>query len=101
MQIRIEKIVYPGKSLSKLDGKIMFTDEGLPGEVVEIKPLKEKRNYIEARTVNIVEPSPHRVQPRCGHYKVCAPYQYIDYAFQLEIKEPDRRDIFPRPQNAP
>ncbi|MDD5085697.1 MAG: 23S rRNA (uracil(1939)-C(5))-methyltransferase RlmD [Candidatus Omnitrophica bacterium] len=94
MQIQIQKIVYPGRSLSAQEGKVIFTDEGLPGELVEIEILKEKKNYLEARTVRVVEPSPHRVKPRCDHYKICSPYQCIDYPFQLEIKAGQIKEIF-------
>jgi len=94
MQILIEKIVYPGKSLSTVGGKVVFTDEGLPGELVEIIPIKEKKNYIQAKTIKILKKSAHRVESCCPHYKACSPYQYIDYPFQVEIKKSQLQEIF-------
>lgn len=96
MQILIKKIVYPGRSLADKDGKVVFTDEGLPGEVVEVEPVGEKASYIEARTVGIIEPSARRVEPRCGHFKACSPWQNMEYALQLEIKGAQIREIFSR-----
>ena len=96
MQILIKKIVYPGRSLADLDGKVVFTDEGLPGEVVEVEPVKEKASYIEARTVRIVEPSARRVEPKCGHFRACSPWQTMEYALQLEVKGGQVREIFSR-----
>lgn len=96
MQILIKKIVYPGRSLADTDGKVVFTDEGLPGEVVEVEPVREKASYIEARTVGIVEPSPRRVEPRCGHFRACSPWQNMEYALQLEVKGGQVREIFSR-----
>jgi len=64
-----------------------MTDEGIPGEVVEVEVLKEKKNYTEAKTLKVLESSPHRKEPRCGHYKTCSPYQYIDYELQAMIKK--------------
>lgn len=96
MQVRIKKIVYPGKSLAELEGKVVFTDTGLPGEVVEVEPVRERSSFIEARTVAVVEPSPRRVEPRCGHYKACSPWQDMEYALQLEIKGGQVREIFAR-----
>ncbi|MFH1856091.1 MAG: 23S rRNA (uracil(1939)-C(5))-methyltransferase RlmD [Candidatus Omnitrophota bacterium] len=93
MRLLIEKIIYPGKSLGRQNGKIVFTDEGLPGEEIEIVSLREKKNYTEAETVEIIKPSPHRVQPHCAHYKVCSGYQYIDYPFQVKIKEDQLKEI--------
>ncbi|MDD5680904.1 MAG: class I SAM-dependent RNA methyltransferase [Candidatus Omnitrophica bacterium] len=93
MQVTIEKIVYTGKSLAHINGKVVLTDEGLPGEIVEVEPVQEKKNYIEAKTTGIIKISDKRVTPRCSHYKSCSPYQYIDYAYQLEIKEAQLREI--------
>lgn len=94
MQIKIEKIAYPGKSLSGTGGKIIFTDEGLPGELVEVSPIKEKSNFIEARTVNILSPAAGRTEPRCPHYKICSPYQYMDYDTQVKIKQAQLKEDF-------
>lgn len=96
MNVRIEKIVYPGKSMAKAAGKVIFCDEGLPGEEVEAAPVKEKKTYLEARVTKVLRASPHRVPVRCPHYKACSPYQYIDYPFQLEIKKSQIREIFLR-----
>ena len=96
MQVRIKKIVYPGRSLAELEGKVVFTDAGLPGEVVEIEAVREKVSFIEARTISVVEPSSRRVEPRCGHYKACSPWQDMEYALQLEVKGGQVREIFAR-----
>jgi 23S rRNA (uracil1939-C5)-methyltransferase len=65
---------------------VVFTDEGLPGELVEVRVTKERPNYIEGRTERVVEASPRRRPARCGHYKACSPYQVIDHPFQIEVK---------------
>jgi len=95
MEIKIDKIIYPGKSIGSDKDKIIITDSGIPGEIVEITPLLEKKNYIEAKTVKIIKPSPCRIAPKCGHYKICSPYQYIDYKTQLAIKESQLKEMFP------
>ncbi len=94
MQIYIEKIIYPGRSFSRDNGKVILTDGGLPGELVTIKPVKEKKNYLEAEILNILEPSKHRAKPRCPHYKICSPYQCMDYPLQLAIKQGQITEIF-------
>lgn len=96
MQVRIKKIVYPGRSLAETDGKVIFTDSGLPGESVEIEIIKEKPSYNEARTISILESSPRRTEPRCSHYKACSPWQDMAYDLQLEIKRGQVREIFTR-----
>jgi len=94
MEVTIEKIVYPGKSLARYEQKVLFTDEGLPGETIEIKDLADKKNFYTAETVHCVNPSKHRQKPRCEHYKVCAPYQYISYDYQLQIKKQQLQEMF-------
>jgi 23S rRNA (uracil1939-C5)-methyltransferase len=93
MNIRIEKIVYPGRSLAREGGKVIFTDEGLPGELVEAELIREKPRYAEATTLRVLEPSPSRVPPRCSHYRACSPYQCIDYPVQVQIKTAQIREM--------
>ncbi len=94
--ILVCKIVYPGKSLGYFEGKAVFTDEGLPGEVVEVESKKIKKNYIEGITKRIVQTSPKRKEPRCRHYRACSPYQIMDYEDQLELKQEQIKEIFSR-----
>jgi 23S rRNA (uracil1939-C5)-methyltransferase len=94
MLIRIEKIVYPGRSLARQEGKIIFTDEGLPGELVEVEVLKEKKNYLEARTISLLEPSPERQPALCAHYRACSPYQVMTYDLELRVKREQLQEIF-------
>jgi len=95
MEIKIQKIIYPGKSLGLSNNKTILTDEGIPGETVEITPLEKKKSYIKAKTVKIITPSSARIRPRCSHYQACGPYQYIDYKTQLALKESQLKEIFP------
>jgi len=94
MEIIIEKIVYPGKSLGSYQGKKIFTDEGLPGELINIQITKEKNNYLEAKTLNIIKPSNNRIKPLCSHFKICSGYQYIKYPLQLDIKQNQIKEMF-------
>ncbi len=91
--LAIEKIIYPGKSLGRSGGKTVLTDEGLPGETVEIEVLKEKSNFTEARTIRVQAPSAFRRSPRCAHYKACAPYQIMDDSLQIEVKTGQLREL--------
>jgi 23S rRNA (uracil1939-C5)-methyltransferase len=101
MIIRIEKIVYPGRRLGLLEGKVVFTDLGLPGETVDVEILKDRPSYAEARTRHIIEPSPARVEPRCAHYLACSPYQDMDYAAEVEIKRNQVVEILTRELKRP
>ncbi len=94
MQINIEKIIYPGKSLGRKENKVILTDSGIPGEVIECGCIKDKKNYVLAKTETVIRSSVHRRLPRCGHFHICSAYQYIDYEYQLKIKEEQLCEIF-------
>ncbi|MGB9894013.1 MAG: 23S rRNA (uracil(1939)-C(5))-methyltransferase RlmD, partial [Candidatus Saccharicenans sp.] len=69
-------------------------DEGLPGELVEVEVLKERKNYSEARTIRILESSSDRLKPACSHYLACSPYQVMPYELELKIKGQQLQEIF-------
>ena len=48
--VKIEKIVYPGRSLARVDGKVVFTDEGLPGEEVELEIIPVSYTHLTLPT---------------------------------------------------
>ena len=95
-RLKVEKIVYPGRSLALDQGKVVFTDRGLPGEIVEVEILKDRKTFAEARTSAIVERSPARVEPRCGHFLACSPYQDMNYETQLSVKRAQVEEILGR-----
>ncbi|MCX6566411.1 MAG: class I SAM-dependent RNA methyltransferase [Candidatus Aminicenantes bacterium] len=97
VRLSIEKIVYPGRRLARLDGRVFFTDDGLPGETVEAEILKERSSFVEARTTAILTPSPRRIPARCGHFLACGSYQGLPYADQLDLKKAQFREMFRAP----
>lgn len=66
--VRIDKVVAEGDGLGRLaDGRVVFVEGALPGELVEISIVKQSRDYARARIERIVERSPERVEPPCPH----------------------------------
>jgi len=96
MELRIEKIVYPGRALGLHERQVVFTDEGLPGELVSVKILAKRKNFLEAKTVEILEPVPDRIEPRCSHYRACSPYQIMTYELETKIKSAQLAEILTR-----
>ncbi|MDD5070209.1 MAG: 23S rRNA (uracil(1939)-C(5))-methyltransferase RlmD [Candidatus Omnitrophica bacterium] len=99
MLLKIAQIVYPGKSFGIFRDKALFTDEGLPGELVEVEIIQDKKDFFNAKTIKIIKASEYRVKEKCSHYKVCSPYQIIDYPNQLKIKESQLREMFSKKLN--
>ena len=92
MEIYIDKLVYGGKGIGKLEDKICFVPFVIDGEEVEVRIKKEKKNFYECEPVSVLEPSKYRVEPPCKYFGYCGgcDYQHIDYEKQLLIK----KDIF-------
>lgn len=101
MRLEVERIVYPGRRLGRGEGKVVFTDRGIPGERVEVEILRDRKTYAEARTVSILEPSARRVEPRCAHFLACSPYQEMDGALELEVKRGQVEEIMARALKRP
>jgi hypothetical protein len=69
--VESEKYVFQGVSLAKLNGKVVFIPFSLPDEKLKIEIVNEKKNYINARVVEVLEPSPARITPRCQYFYLC------------------------------
>ncbi|XJR90113.1 23S rRNA (uracil(1939)-C(5))-methyltransferase RlmD [Elizabethkingia anophelis] len=79
-----------GVSVGKTeDGKTILVSGAVPGDVVNARMKKSKKNYIEAEAVEILEESPDRVNARCMHFSVCGgcKWQNLSYEKQLQFKE--------------
>ncbi len=89
LQVKIEKLVAGGRGLARLDdGMVALIPNVIPGELVEITPVKKHKKLMEADLVRVIEPSPHRVEPQCRHYNSCGgcDLQHIEYGRQVEYK---------------
>ncbi len=82
--------VYGGDALARLpDGRAVFIPYALPDEELLIWLVEEKERYARGEIIEIIKPSPLRIQPRCPHFCDCGGchYQHISYEEQLKIKE--------------
>lgn len=84
----VEKLVYGGDGLARLDGRVLFAPFVLPGELIRVKTEREKPGLIHARTLKILEPSADRVAAPCPVFGRCGGchYQHAGYAHQLAAK---------------
>lgn len=98
IQLEIEKIIYGGDGLAFHLGKIHFIPGVLPGELVEVEVVEEKRGFNRCRLLSVIKASEFRVTPLCPLYERCGGcnFQHTDYEHQLEIKKDIIRDIFSR-----
>jgi 23S rRNA (uracil1939-C5)-methyltransferase len=67
--VRILRLAAGGDGVGRLpDGKTVFVPRTAPGDLVEVTELREHKRFARARLARLLEPSPHRVEPRCPHY---------------------------------
>ena len=98
-EIKMEKMVYGGECLSRLpDGRAVFVPFVLPGEVVKVTIVEDKKRYARAWPIELIEASPDRIVARCIHFGECGgcQYQNLDYENQLAVKESIMKDQFQR-----
>ena len=79
-----------GVSIGKTeDGKTIIVSGAIPGDIVNARVKKAKSKYYEADAVEILTPSPFRVEPECEHFGVCGgcKWQNMSYEKQLEFKQ--------------
>jgi 23S rRNA (uracil1939-C5)-methyltransferase len=88
LDLTIEKLVYGGEGLARLDGQVVFAPFVLPGEVVEVTPPASKKHAQRADLLRVIEPSGDRVEPPCPIFGKCGGchYQHADYPAQLRLK---------------
>lgn len=96
--LKTEKMVNQGVCLSRIDGKIVFVDNALPDELVKVRVTKIKKDYIEARVVEVLEKSPNRIEPICKFFGLCGgcKLQNLRYDEQLRIKKSFVEEAFER-----
>jgi 23S rRNA (uracil1939-C5)-methyltransferase len=87
--VAIASLDQEGRGIARVDGKAVFVEGALPGEVVTITTLKRKPTYEIARAEAFVKRSAARVEPRCPHFGVCGgcSMQHFDAAAQIATKQ--------------
>ena len=67
----MEDYAAEGKSLAKVDGKVIFIEGVVPGDVVDVQLGKNKKDWAEGRPLRFHSYSVDRVTPFCSHFGVC------------------------------
>ena len=85
----VESLSHDGRGVARIQGKAVFIDGGLPGERVRFAYVNKHKNYDEASVVDILEASPHRVDPPCPHFGVCGGcgLQHLRPEMQIQAKQ--------------
>jgi 23S rRNA (uracil1939-C5)-methyltransferase len=88
-EVTVEKLVYGGDGLGRLDGRVVFAPFVLPGERIRAQAEKEKPGMVRARMLEVLSAAPDRVSAPCPVFGRCGGchYQHAPYAYQLAAKQ--------------
>ncbi len=87
--LSIIDIAEEGKGVGKADELVIFVDKAVPGDVVDVRLVKKKKNFAEAVIENIQVASDLRQEPFCPHFGTCGgcKWQHMQYSAQLTYKQ--------------
>jgi 23S rRNA (uracil1939-C5)-methyltransferase len=98
LDLVVETLAFGGNGVARLPigdrGYVVFVRDAVPGDRVRAVVTKRKRDYAEARTLEVLEPGPDRIAPVADHPG--APWQILPYARQLEVKHEQVGDALRR-----
>ncbi|MCK5189828.1 MAG: TRAM domain-containing protein, partial [Methylococcales bacterium] len=89
VKVTIESLAHDGRGVTHVDGKVVFIDEALPGEVVEFIYTDSRRDYAEGKVDKLITKSDVRVLPECAHFGSCGgcSFQHVSDEQQIKIKQ--------------
>jgi 23S rRNA (uracil1939-C5)-methyltransferase len=95
IEITIEKLVHGGQGLAELpDGRKVFVWNALPGEVVKVRIIKQKRSYAEAIAEEITKTSKERITPKEHNYLATSPWQIMNFTSENKHKQAIVTELF-------
>jgi len=86
--VEITNIAAEGKAIAKIDNKVIFVTQVIPGDVVDIQITRKRKSYMEGIPIRFVKYSERRLKPFCDHFEICGgcKWQNLPYEDQLKYK---------------
>jgi 23S rRNA (uracil1939-C5)-methyltransferase len=97
-KVRIVDVGSEGKSIGKVDDVVVFVPYAIPGDLVDIQVIKNRKRFREGKVTHYHEYSPERVEAFCEHFGVCGgcKWQNLPYEKQLFYKQKQVNDQLTR-----
>lgn len=94
----VEDYAAEGRSLGRWQGKVVFVERTVPGDVVDVFLYKNKKDWAEGYPLTFHELSAKRVTPFCSHFGDCGgcQWQSVSYEDQLKFKQQQVKDAVQR-----
>jgi 23S rRNA (uracil1939-C5)-methyltransferase len=89
LELQIDDLADDGRGVGRIQGKAVFVDGGLPGELLRFRYRRRHSRFDEGELLQVIRPSPDRVLPRCPHFGVCGgcSLQQLEPARQILRKQ--------------
>ncbi|TSJ43871.1 23S rRNA (uracil(1939)-C(5))-methyltransferase RlmD [Mucilaginibacter corticis] len=96
--VTIIDIAEEGKGVGKADDFVLFVEKAVPGDVVDVQVYRSKKNFGEAKIIDLKKASQYRVDPFCEHFGTCGgcKWQHMTYDAQLQFKQKSVADALSR-----
>ncbi|MBQ3134746.1 MAG: 23S rRNA (uracil(1939)-C(5))-methyltransferase RlmD [Oscillospiraceae bacterium] len=97
-QLEITGYTADGMGVARLEGRVIFVPRTIRGERWNVQLLKVNKNVAWGRGVELLTPSPARIEPDCPHFGPCGgcQFRHMDYAEELEAKRQQVEDALRR-----
>ena len=97
-RVEITDVAAEGKAIGKVDEKVIFVPFVAPGDIVDIKITRKKKNFLEGKAVNFHKHSDEKIKPFCEHFGTCGgcKWQHLKYKDQLFYKQNQVEDNLKR-----
>ncbi|MBW2107942.1 MAG: 23S rRNA (uracil(1939)-C(5))-methyltransferase RlmD [Deltaproteobacteria bacterium] len=94
LELKIERVIFGGRGLATVDGFRVMVEQAIPGDVVRARVFRKKRNYAEARIIELIEPSADRIFAPCRYHGFCGgcTWQCLRYDRQVAYKTQQVRE---------
>ncbi len=88
IELAIDTVAFGGRGMTRIEGMAVFVDGAVPGDRVQARIIRKKKNFAEARVLSLLAASPDRIQAPCPYSGYCGgcKWQFLDYGKQLEYK---------------
>ena len=98
VELEIESLAFGGMGVSRINEKVTFVKNAIPGQTVTARITKKRSSYLEARSLEVLSESPHFVPVKCEHFSDCGgcTFQNLEYEQQVAAKELQVKDVFRR-----
>ena len=96
MQVKIEKYDDLGRGIAYLNGKVLFVPKTVPGDIVEIAVINDKKNFSECQVLKYIKYSPERINSSCPYFDSCGGCDFLNVKYEnsLNYKVNKVKEIF-------